>query len=514
VCTATTAGSHTVTASSGGKTSDASLSVSAGPLDHLALSPASASIGAGGSQSYTAQGRDQYNNSLGDVTASTSFTIGPDGSCTGTTCTASTSGAHTVTGSSAGKTGTASLQVTSGTLDHIVISPASATITAGGSQGYTARGFDASGNSLGDVTASTTFTILPDGSCSGATCTATVAGSHTVTGTDAGKTSSATLTVNAGPLDHLALSPASASISAGGSQSYTAQGRDQYNNSLGDVTASTSFTIGPDGSCTGTTCTASTSGAHTVTGSSAGKTGTASLQVTPAALDHLVLSPGSATIIAGTSQTYTAQGFDQYNNSLGDITGATTFTIAPDGSCTAASCTATTSGPHTVTGTDTGKTGTANLNVDYVKNPGFETGLTGWNTSGSGANVTLTRVSGGHSGGWAAQITNTGTTTTTFATLQDSPNWVTATRAGTYTGRMWVKADASGALLKLKFQEFSGTTLVGSATSQVTLTTSWQQVTVAYTIKSPGSSLDFQAFVANPGPGAVFYADDASIVVG
>jgi hypothetical protein len=37
---------------------------------------------------------------------------------------------------------------------------------------------------------------------------------------------------------------------------------------------------------------------------------------------------------------------------------------------------------------------------------------------------------------------------------------------------------------------------------------------VAYTIKSPGSSLDFQAFVANPGPGAVFYADDASIVVG
>jgi parallel beta-helix repeat protein len=514
VCTATTAGSHTVTASSGGKTSDASLSVSAGPLDHLALSPASASIGAGGSQSYTAQGRDQYNNSLGDVTASTSFTIGPDGSCTGTTCTASTSGAHTVTGSSAGKTGTASLQVTSGTLDHIVISPASATITAGGSQGYTARGFDASGNSLGDVTASTTFTILPDGSCSGATCTATVAGSHTVTGTDAGKTSSATLTVNAGPLDHLALSPASASIGAGGSQSYTAQGRDQYNNSLGDVTASTSFTIGPDGSCTGTTCTASTSGAHTVTGSSAGKTGTASLQVTPAALDHLVLSPGSATIIAGTSQTYTAQGFDQYNNSLGDITGATTFTIAPDGSCTAASCTATTSGPHTVTGTDTGKTGTANLNVDYVKNPGFETGLTGWNTSGSGANVTLTRVSGGHSGGWAAQITNTGTTTTTFATLQDSPNWVTATRAGTYTGRMWVKADASGALLKLKFQEFSGTTLVGSATSQVTLTTSWQQVTVAYTIKSPGSSLDFQAFVANPGPGAVFYADDASIVVG
>ena len=53
-------------------------------------------------------------------------------------------------------------------LDHIVISPASATITAGGSQAYTAEGFDASNNSLGDVTASTTFSIAPNGSCTGA----------------------------------------------------------------------------------------------------------------------------------------------------------------------------------------------------------------------------------------------------------------------------------------------------------------------------------------------------------
>src|SRR5204862_216882 len=98
-------------------------------------------------------------------------------------------------------------------VDHIVISPASASISAGGSQTYTAQGFDASNNSLGDVTGATTFTIAPDGSCTGATCTATVAGAHTVTGSDAGKTATATLTVNAGPLHHLALSPASASIS-------------------------------------------------------------------------------------------------------------------------------------------------------------------------------------------------------------------------------------------------------------------------------------------------------------
>ena len=120
----------------------------------------------------------------------------------------------------------------------------------------------------------------------------------------------------------------------------------------------------PDGSCTGATCTASAVGRAHGHRHDAGKTGTASLRSTPGALDHLVLSPASATIIAGGSQTYTAQGFDQYDNSLGDVTARTTFTIAPDGSCTGASCTATVGGPHTVTGTDTGKTGTATLTID------------------------------------------------------------------------------------------------------------------------------------------------------
>ena len=103
-----------MTGNDGGKTSTASLSVTAGPLDHLVLSPASATITAGGSQAYTAEGRDQFDNSLGDVTAATTFTIAPNGSCTGASCTATVAGAHTVTGTNGGKTGTASLQVTAG----------------------------------------------------------------------------------------------------------------------------------------------------------------------------------------------------------------------------------------------------------------------------------------------------------------------------------------------------------------------------------------------------------------
>jgi hypothetical protein len=167
-----------------------------------------------------------------------------------------------------------------------------------------------------------------------------------------------------------------------------------------------------------------------------------------------------------------------------------------------------------VTGNDGGKTATASLNVSYVKNFGFETDLSGWNTSGSGSNITLARVSDGHTGSWSAKLTNTGTTVSSFATLQDSPNWVGITTAGTYTAAAWVRSDTAGAILKIKLQEYNGGgTLLGSASAQITLSTSWQQVSVPYAIKSPGSTLDLQLYVSNAAPGTAFYADDVSLLV-
>jgi parallel beta-helix repeat protein len=170
-----------------------------------------------------------------------------------------------------------------------------------------------------------------------------------------------------------------------------------------------------------------------------------------------------------------------------------------------------------VTVTDTGGlSSTASRQVvvvaaaNLVLNSGFEADLSGWNTSGSGANISLTRVAGGHSGNWAAKLTNTGTAAST-CTLNDSPDWAKPTSAGTYTGSIWVRADTAGATLKLRFREYSGSTLVGTQTTLATLTTSWQQVSVAYTTQSAGSSLDFNAYVSSAAVGTCFYADDASI---
>ena len=178
----------------------------------------------------------------------------------------------------------------------------------------------------------------------------------------------------------------------------------------------------------------------------------------------------------------------------------------------------------TVTVTDTGgssSTATAVVNVaipgsqQFVGNPGFESDLTGWNTSGSSAGVTLTRVSGGHTGNWSAQVSNTTTASVGTCLVNDSPNWVKTTAAGTYTASMWVRADSPGAVVKLRFREYTGSTLVGTATSQLTLSTNWQQVTLAYTASAPGSStLDLNAYVSAAPPGTCFYADDASVTLG
>src|SRR5207247_2503389 len=216
-------------------------------------------------------------------------------SCTGSSCTATTAGDRTVTAHAGAAGDTALLTVTATALDRIVVSPGSATIASGGSQTYTAEGRDQYNNSLGDITADVTFTISPGGSCTGNICTATTAGGHTVTAINNGESSSAVLTVSPGALDHLVLVPASATIVPGGSQTYTAFGRDQYENRLGNQNAITTFTIAPDGSCTDTTCTASVDGAHTVTGTVGEVTGTATLQVTEAAaVDHIVISPEPA----------------------------------------------------------------------------------------------------------------------------------------------------------------------------------------------------------------------------
>jgi PKD repeat protein len=246
----------------------------------------------------------------------------------------------------------------------------------------------------------------------------------------------------------------------------------------------------------------------------------ASADLPPSA--SLTVSPSSGTAplavtadASGSSDT-DATPIASYSFAFGDGSA----TVGPQAGATT-SHNFTAAGTYTVTVTVTDTAGqsssaTAQVSVstaaNVVKNPGFETDLSGWNTSGSDANVALARVAGGHSGGWAAQLVNNGTTPST-AVLNDSPNWVKTTLPGNFVGSIWVRADAPGATLTLKFREYNGSALVGSTSAQVALTTSWRQVSVTHTVAAPGSStLDFNAYVSKAAPGTGFYADDATII--
>jgi hypothetical protein len=367
-CTATKVGDYTVSGRVIGTlvSGSATLRVLPARLAELVMEPGGGAIGAGAAQRYTARGFDAYGNELGDYTTKTIFSITPGGSCAGTSCTATKAGDYTVTGRVIGDqvSGAVPLQVLPARLAELVMEPGDGAIGAGAAQRYTARGFDAYGNELGDYTTKTAFSIQPTGSCLGPSCTAAEAGGYTVTGTviGTGVSNNARLRVLPTALEQLALDPAVGSIGTGAAQAYTARGFDRLGNELGDFTAKTAFSIQPNGTCAGASCTVSRAGDHTVTGTVPGTNANAeaSLRVLSAPLDRLVLDPANSSIGAGGAQRYSARGFDRLGNELGDFTAKTVFSIQPSGSCARASCTPAKAGKHTVTGTVSG----ANVSAD------------------------------------------------------------------------------------------------------------------------------------------------------
>jgi uncharacterized protein YjdB len=318
-------------------------------LNYIVLSPPDASVPAGNSKAYTAEAFDQFDNSLGDVTGSTSFSIstGAGGNWTANDYTSEKAGTWTVTGEYSGKTDTATLIVIGNpeALAYIVIAPKSATITAGDSQAYTAEAFDQYDNSLGDVASSTSFSISAGagGSWSDNEYASAKAGTWTVTGEYSGKSDTATLIVNANPegLDHIVIAPKSATITAGGSQAYTAEAFDQFDNSLGDVTGSTSFSIsaGAGGSWATNVYTSQNAGNWTVTGIYNEMSDTATLTVVSQppppvlvlpVLVSVVVTPDIASVLIGGTNQFTATGYYSGGSAI-DLTALATWSSS-DGS--------------------------------------------------------------------------------------------------------------------------------------------------------------------------------------
>ncbi len=153
--------------------------------------------------------------------------------------------------------------------------------------------------------------------------------------------------------------------------------------------------------------------------------------------------------------------------------------------------------------------------TNLVANPSFEAGTTGWTTwQGTLSRVTLPDAPDG------VAVARIARSTGTVFTLDDAPETVASTTAGTeYTGRMYVKAATAssvGKRVRLNMREWTpaGAQRVRFTSPSLTLTGTFQQVSVTGTAQASGDEMDLYIAQEGAAAGDAIYVDLASMTVG
>ena len=348
-----------VTATQNSIVGTANVNISAGPLASIVVSPLSVSVVAGTARSFSASGFDQYGNAVpitptwstngGSIDATGVFTA-QTGVATGRLVTATQNSVF----------GTASVSIVAGPLSSIVVSPASANVVAGTTRSFTASGFDQYGNAV---------TVAPTWTTNGGTIDASgvftaqagVAAGRLVTATQGAIFNTATVSITAGPLHAIVVSPNGANVAAGGSQSFSANGFDQYGNAV-PITPTWTTNGGSINSSGLFAAQTMVAAGCLVTATQNAISGTASVNIVAGPLSSIVVSPPSANVVAGTTRSFTANGFDQYGNAVAITPTWTTNggLISAGGIFTAQTSVAT---GRLVTATESSIAGTASVNI-------------------------------------------------------------------------------------------------------------------------------------------------------
>src|SRR5213593_156443 len=284
--TSATCGTFTVTATShpGNVSTAVSVTVTGCPLPvaSVSVTPATATIGVGQTAQYAAITRDAFGNPLGGRTVTWSSSNPAVATVNGAgQATAVAVGAATLTATSEGKSGTAALTVTNVPVASVAVSPASASVQVGQTVQLAATPRDANGNPLSGraVSWASSNTAVATVSGSGLV-TGVTAGSATITATSEGQGGTATITVSTVPVASVTVSPATASVQAGQTVQLAATPKDANGNPLSGRTVtwassnSAVATVSGSGVVTGVTA-----GAATITATSEGQSGTATVTV-------------------------------------------------------------------------------------------------------------------------------------------------------------------------------------------------------------------------------------------
>ncbi|MDP1891985.1 MAG: ice-binding family protein, partial [Gemmatimonadaceae bacterium] len=310
----------TVRVTSGAVTGSATVTVIAGTLATITVTPDPVTLPIFGTQQFTAVGTDASGNV---VPLTPSWSLGAGGgaiSAAGLFTAGTTPGTftNTIVATSGSITGTATVTVTTGPLATIIVSPNPTTLTISGTQQFTAVGHDAGGNV---VALAESWSIDAGGgtiSAGGLFTAGTTPGTYTntVVATSGAVTGSATVTVTVGSLATITVSPNPVTLAINGTQSFTAVGTDAGGNVVA-ITPTWSVAAGGGAISAGGLFTAGTTPGtytNTVVATSGAVTGTATVTVTVGPLVTITVTPNPANLFTNDTQQFTAVGTDAAGN--------------------------------------------------------------------------------------------------------------------------------------------------------------------------------------------------------
>ena len=351
-----------VTATSRDATGTAVVDVLAGAPETVTVAPSTADVTAGAQRAFTATVRDAYGNV--NATAPVAWSTNAGSVSTGGVLTAQTTTAsgRSVTATSVGKTGTATVNVVPGQPASITVTPGAAGVPAGGTASFSATVYDQYGNVNG--TAAVSWSTTAGSISSGGVLTAqtTAASGRSVTATSQSATRTVTVDVHPAAPASVTITPNPTTVTAGGTRTFTAVVHDSFGNV--NATAPVSWSTNAGSITSGGVLTAQTTAAtgRTVSATSGGVTQSATVDVLPGPVDTVTVTPASPTVYLNRTQQFTATLRDQYGNVNTTATAswsATSGSITTGGLYTAPA----TAGSVTVTASANGKTGTATVTV-------------------------------------------------------------------------------------------------------------------------------------------------------
>jgi uncharacterized protein YjdB len=302
-------GNATITATSEGKSASTAVTVQPRAPNAVVVTPAQVLIQEGSTSQLTVQVLDNLGveipNSVVSYSSSAASiaTVSSTGLVTGVV-----PGKATITATSGGKSGSAEVTVTPTPVASVVVSPSSPSIVVGRSATLTAQALSASGQPLSGrvVFWSSSVPSVADVSSSGSVTGLNV-GTAVVFASIDGVLGWANVTVISVPVASVTVSPSTSSVAIGQTTQLTATLTDASGNTLSGrvVTWSSSqtsiATVSGSGLVTGVS-----GGTATITATSEGQVGTATVDVVSPGVRTITITPSSATIPILGSVTLTA----------------------------------------------------------------------------------------------------------------------------------------------------------------------------------------------------------------